>query len=228
MRRQKTKILGIDEAGRGCVIGPLVICGVLIVGTRPRSFGGVRPQIKFRALAGSDPMESLESLGLKDSKELTPLKREGFISKINNIATKVIVKKIPPWRIDRENINLIELKVAVEIIQETIPDIVYLDVPTHPRGVKNYIKYLKYLLSCENISLEIIGENKADKKYPLVSAASIVAKVERDKTLKEIKEEYGDLGSGYPSDKKTIAFLQRVKREGKTPSIIRKKWKVKV
>lgn len=173
-------------------------------------------------------MESLESLGLKDSKELTPLKREGFISPINNIATKVIVKKIPPRRIDRENINLIELKSAVEIIQETIPDVVYLDVPTHPRGIKNYIKYLEYLLSCENISLEIIGENKADKKYPLVSAASIVAKVERDKTLKEIKEEYGDLGSGYPSDKKTIAFLQKVKREGKTPSIIRKKWKVKI
>lgn len=207
MRRQKTKILGIDEAGRGCVIGPLVICGVLIT---------------------QKDLKSIESLGLKDSKELTPLKREGFISKINNIATKVIVKKIPPRRIDQENINLIELKVAAEMIQETIPDVVYLDVPTHPGGIKNYIKYLKYLLSCENMSLEIIGENKADKKYPLVSAASIVAKVERDKTLKEIKEEYGDLGSGYPSDKKTIAFLQKVKREGKTPSIIRKKWKVKV
>ncbi|PIU63796.1 MAG: hypothetical protein COS84_09240 [Armatimonadetes bacterium CG07_land_8_20_14_0_80_40_9] len=190
----------------------------------------------------------MESLGLKDSKELTPQRREGFISPINNIATKVIVKKIPPRRIDQENINLIELKVAVEIIQETIPDVVYLDVPTHPRGIKNYIKSLKYLLSCELSGVRprgvgrddpsgrlyggsdpvIIGENKADKKYPLVSAASIVAKVERDKILKEIKEKYGDLGSGYPSDKKTIAFLRRVKEEGKTPSIVRKKWKVKI
>jgi ribonuclease HII len=74
--------------------------------------------------------------------------------------------------------------------------------------------------------VQIISEHKADKKYPIVSAASIIAKVERDKAIKEIEEKYGEVGCGYPTDPKTIKFLEKyLKKYGKYPEFVRKSWK---
>jgi ribonuclease HII len=72
----------------------------------------------------------------------------------------------------------------------------------------------------------IVAEHKADRNYVIVSAASVVAKVERDRAVEELREEHGDFGSGYPSDPQTIAFLKEwVRREGSRPSFSRKSWK---
>ena len=72
----------------------------------------------------------------------------------------------------------------------------------------------------------MVAEHRADRTYVVVSAASIIAKVERDRAVERLREAHGDFGSGYPSDDQTIAYLKSwVEREGKEPSFARKSWK---
>ncbi|RKY00697.1 ribonuclease HII [Candidatus Poribacteria bacterium] len=197
------KILGIDEAGRGCVIGPLVIAGVMV---------------------DEKGMELLGELGVLDSKRFTSKEREEMFSKINSIALKVKVCVIQPCEIDEANLNYIELRVTSSIISELRPDVAYFDVPTHPRGVRNYCRYLSHLIS--NTTAKLVGENEADVKYPVVGAASIVAKVERDRIIDDLQRRYGDFGSGYPSDEKTRRFIREwYERRGTLPEMVRRKWK---
>jgi len=196
------RILGIDEAGRGCVIGPLVIAGVLV---------------------DEKGTKELRKLGVLDSKRFSPQKREELLLVIKSIALKITTRIIQSWEIDESNLNLIELENTAHIISELNPDEVYFDVPTHPKGVRSYCKSLSLLVSS---SVKLRGENEADKKYPIVGAASIVAKVERDRRIEELKKEYGDFGSGYPSDEKTQGFIKRwYEEKGELPDIVRKKWK---
>lgn len=198
-------ILGIDEAGRGCVIGPMIICGILIE---------EKDIIKLR------------EIGVKDSKLLKPHKREKLAKEIRKVVKKITIKKISPQIIDKYNLNLLELKNIKKIIERLKPTIVYFDCPVNQRGIKDYCKKLEDLLNKKNICPKIIGENKADKKYEVVSAASIIAKVERDKIIEKLRKEYGNFGSGYPSDKKTKEFLKKF--YNKCLPIIRKKWKIKI
>lgn len=73
---------------------------------------------------------------------------------------------------------------------------------------------------------ELIVETKADERYLPVSAASIIAKVRRDERIEELKKEYGEIGSGYPSDKRTINFLEKWLEEHENfPKFTRKSWK---
>lgn len=206
-KRGKMKLLGIDEAGRGSVIGPMVMCGFLIKDKN---------------------IKKLEKLNIKDSKALTARQRESLVELIKEVGEAVILKVISSKDIDKDNINLLELRTTVEIIKETLPSTLFLDVPTNPAGVRNYRKYLSYLLKKESLSVgKIYAENKADEKFIVVSAASILAKVKRDAIIEELKQKYGDFGSGYPSDKKTILFLKKLEEKGEILPIVRKKWKIK-
>ena len=76
---------------------------------------------------------------------------------------------------------------------------------------------------------KIIARHKADSIFTVVGAASILAKVDRDRSIENYQKDYsefGDIGSGYTSDKKTINFLRSyVKKNGKLPPIARKSWK---
>lgn len=198
-------ILGIDEAGRGCVIGPMVLCGVLI---------------------REKDILKLKEIGIKDSKLLKPKKREELSKKIKEIAKGIMIKRISPKMIDRYNLNFLELKNMAKIIEKLRPNILYFDCPVNQKGIEKYCEDLKNLLKKKNIFLQIIGENKADKKYEVVSAASIVAKVERDRIIKNLRKKYGDFGSGYPADKKTIEFLKKYYHH--CLPIIRKKWRIKI
>jgi len=179
--------LGIDEAGRGPVIGPLVIVGVEI---------------------SEEKEQKLREIGVKDSKELTREQREELYKEIEKIADKIYVKKIWPieineWMSKGKSLNELELKYFAEIINESDAEEIYIDTPSpNPKNFK-----LK-LLSLLKKDVKIIAENKADKKYPIVSAASIIAKVERDREIEKLKERFGDFGSGYPSDPKTRKFLE--------------------
>ncbi len=74
--------------------------------------------------------------------------------------------------------------------------------------------------------LRIVSEHKADRTYPIVSAASIIAKVERDSEIAKLKVKYGDFGSGYLTDDKTMVFLKRLlDTNDDYPSCVRKSWK---
>ena len=196
-------ILGVDEAGRGCVIGPLVICGVL---------------------ASEETIERFREIKVRDSKQLSRKKREQLGSEIVSLAEDFMLIKISPVEIDEwlrvPGLNSLEARKTAEIISHLKPLVAYIDAPG--KGARGYARLINSAIHCET---QVIAENFADRNYPVVSAASILAKVHRDKVIRELHIEYGDFGSGYPSDRKTREFLtQYYHREGRFPDIVRTGW----
>lgn len=192
-------ILGMDEAGRGCVIGPLVVAGVW---------------------ANKGQLKQLGALGLRDSKQLTRARRTALLAAIEQTA-KVFIIEIPVPQLD-ENLTQIELRAMAQIIKESQADRVYLDLPVGPGAQANFIERLR---SAAKRTFELIAEPKADARYPIVSAASIVAKVQRDRAIERLRETYGDFGWGYPGEPQTRAFLKDFyARHGRFPDCARAKW----
>ena len=195
-------ICGIDEAGRGPVIGPLVMCGVLIEEEEEKRFSNI---------------------GARDSKLLSPVQREDMYEKIINIAKDYKVIITSENEIDNAvlsettNLNWLEAGTIAEIINTLKPDMAYVDCPSN--NISAFTQYLKSLLKCNT---KIIAEHKADTLHPSVSAASIIAKVTRDKEISKLKQEHNiEFGSGYPSDPRTVEFLRE--NYDKYP-IFRKSW----
>ncbi len=180
------KVGGIDEAGRGPVIGPMIVCGYEIE---------------------EEKIEYLKELGVRDSKEMSPEEREEIFPELLRIADKVILRAVLPKEIDKYvslklSLNNLELLVFSEIIKEMDADVIYVDSPSrNTKKVENFLR--------EMTGKNVIARNKADKEFPVVSAASVIAKVTRDRYINALKREFGDFGSGYPSDPKTIEFLKR-------------------
>ncbi len=200
-------VAGVDEAGRGCVIGPLVVAGVAVQ---------------------TENLQLLAELGVKDSKLLTAKKREALYPDILKIAQKHQVIKVPPPQIDKvvrserrlHKLNRLEAQTMAKIIQALKPDEAYVDAAdVLEERFGNHIK------ECLKIKIKIFAEHKADRTYPVVSAASIIAKVERDREIAKLTSKYGDFGTGYLTDEKTMAFLKRLlDRDGDYPSCVRKSW----
>ncbi len=197
-------ISGIDEAGRGPVIGPLVIAGISV---------------------NEKDLDKLKRLGVKDSKLLSPRQREGLFDKIINAAKKYKILIIKPKEIDSAlkskdlNLNWLEAIKSAEIINSLKPKKIIVDCPSN--NIAAYKNFLKKHL--KNKKTELVIEHKADLKYVIVSAASIVAKVTRDNEIKKIQEKIKEpIGSGYPSDPVTINFLE--KNHNSYPKIFRKEW----
>ncbi|MBS7624933.1 ribonuclease HII [Candidatus Bathyarchaeota archaeon] len=201
-------ICGVDDAGRGPVIGPLVIAGVLV---------------------DEEGLERLIHLGVKDSKMLSPKRREQLADEIFRVVRDYRVVKISPSEIDHvimtgkklNRLNRLEARVMASIIRELKPDIAYVDASdVLPERFKQHI------LEEIPFRVDVVSEHKADKKYPVVSAASIIAKVERDREIEKLRNKYGDFGSGYVADPKTINFLRSwIERYGSYPDFVRKTWK---
>jgi ribonuclease HII len=201
-------IAGVDDAGRGAVIGPLVIAGVLV---------------KEEALL------RLRELGVRDSKLLSPHRREVLAAEIKKIVEKHNVLKLQPEEIDivvksgrkLHKLNWLEAQTMARVIETLRPDRVYVDASDVLEE-----RFKQHILECMSLRVDIISEHKADRNYVVVSAASIIAKVERDREIAQLAQVYGDFGSGYPSDSRTMNFLKRlVERTGEYPKFIRKSWK---
>ena len=198
-------ICGIDEAGRGPVIGPLVMCGLLIK---------------------EEDEKELVRLKVKDSKLLTKTKREYLFDKIKDVSHKYEIIIINPEEIDHAvknhdglNLNRLEAKKSAEIINLLEPDKAIIDAPSN--NIKSYKEYLSGMI--KNKKIDLVLEHKADFKYPIVSAASILAKVTRDNEIEKIKKKIKiDFGSGYMTDPKTIVFLEKYYEE--FPDLFRKSW----
>ncbi len=203
------RVAGIDEAGRGPVLGPMVMACVV----------AYENQIKI-----------MEKAGVKDSKTLTKKQRTRLARVIVENADEILVKIVHPWEIDAavegitfKNLNYLEASIVAEILNQlkNRVDVVYVDSPD-----PNPERYAGLIRNKVCTSLKIVAENDADKKYPIVAAASIVAKVKRDELIEDLARKYGDLGSGYPGDWKTITFLKKwIKEKGEPPSFARKSWK---
>ncbi len=196
---------GIDEAGRGPVIGPMVIAGVSISPAKAKK---------------------LRSLGVKDSKMLLPEKRRELASIIREESESYVIRVVEPRKIDeavsRSKLNVLEAEVMADIIRELSPSLVFVDSPG--RNPKRFKELLRSKLTGFNVRIR--AENKADVRFVHVAAASIIAKVERDGIIERLQKEIGyDFGSGYPSDPKTREFLLRVLNGLSVPEgIIRWKW----
>jgi ribonuclease HII len=198
------KLAGIDEAGRGPVIGPMVIAAVVV---------------------DEDKLPELEELGVKDSKRLTPKRREKLFDEILSRVDDYAIIDLWPEEIDSRKGTLNEFEVenftrALNSLKVK-PDVVYIDAADVKEGRfgEDIKKGLKF-------GADIVAEHKADDKFIPVSAASIIAKVTRDTAIEKLKEEYGEIGSGYPSDPRTREFLENYLREhGEFPPIVRRSWK---
>jgi ribonuclease HII len=201
-------IAGVDDAGRGSVVGPLVIAGILIK---------------------EEDLPKLIQLGVKDSKLLSPHRRETLAPEIKRIVEKYSVIKLSPEEIDNVvetgkklyRLNRLEAQAMAKVIEMLKPDVAYVDASDviEERFKEHILEYLPF-------KVKIISEHKADKTYPVVSAASIIAKVERDREIAELAKKYGDFGSGYPSDPRTVNFLQQcLEKWREYPIDIRRSWK---
>ena len=204
----KTLIAGVDEAGRGCVIGPLVVAGVMMK---------------------AEVLPFLTELGVKDSKLLTPEKRELLYPAILQLTEKYHTIKVQPSQIDKavdsarrlHKLNRLEAQIMAQIIETLKPDEAYVDAAdTVDHRFGNHIR------ECLKVKTRIVSRHKADRIYPVVSAASIIAKVERDREVAVLRAEWGDFGSGYLTDGKTMTFLRLlIENNDEYPSFIRKSWK---
>jgi len=201
-------VAGVDEAGRGCVIGPLVLAGFLIK---------------------EENLPVLAQLGVKDSKLLSPKKREALFKEITRVAEKNYIVKLSPKEIDRaveckiklHKLNRLEAQTMAQIINTLKPDAAYVDAADVLED-----RFKQHIQENLNVKAKITSKHKADKIYPVVSAASIIAKVERDNEIATLKATYGDFGSGYPTDQKTTRFLKQwLQTHAEYPDCVRKSWK---
>jgi ribonuclease HII len=201
-------VAGVDDAGRGAIIGPLVIAGVLLK---------------------EEDLPKLVALRVKDSKLLSPKRREELTEPIKKLAIKYHVEKLWPAEIDKvvdshiklQKLNRLEAQTMAKVIEALKPDIAYVDASD-----VNEARYGEHIQEHLTYKPQIVSEHKADRNYPIVSAASIIAKTERDKAITELKQKYGELGCGYPTDPTTIRFLENwLEQHDEYPDFVRKSWK---
>ena len=203
-----TLIGGIDDAGRGPVIGPLVIAGVLIHDYQ---------------------MSGVQALGVRDSKSLTAGQREKLSKKIMLFVLKYTLIELSPIEVDKivlegkklRKLNWLEAKTMAEVIERLRPEVAYVDASD-----VNEMRFAQQISEFLSGGIRIVSKHHADVIYPVVSAASIIAKVHRDEVIAKLRDRYGDFGSGYPSDHKTRMFLSEwIRDNGRLPDFVRKSWR---
>ena len=208
MEENNKIIVGVDEAGRGPVLGPLVMVALAVKG---------------------ENVKKLEWMGVKDSKLLSSSVREEMFDQIREIVEDFRIEVIEPDAIDlslkeeESNLNWLEAETSARLVSELNPDRIILDCPSI-----NIPAYRDYFANKSSAAIkdkaELIVEHKADLNYIVVAAASVIAKVIRDRQIDKIKNDLKiDFGSGYMSDKKTQDFLE--KYHDKYPELFRRRWK---
>jgi ribonuclease HII len=199
-------ICGVDEAGRGPVIGQLIIAGV--------TFKDDSKLVEFK---------------VKDSKKLTPKKRELLAIKIKKFCIDYEILVIPAKDIDDMRkvmtLNEIEVNAFSKIIKKLKPNVCYVD-----SADVNEKRFADDILANLSFKPNIVSKHKADDIYPIVSAASILAKTIRDDEIRKISFELKKklnlpMGSGYPADSTTQKFLRKwLDRYKSLPPHVRRSW----
>jgi ribonuclease HII len=193
-------LCGVDEAGRGPAMGPLVVAAVAIPDDAP-----------------------LREIGVKDSKKLPPTKRNELSIRIREMA-RVEVRVVQADEIDaRENsLNELEAELFAELLDRIAPTDAFLDACDTNEA--RFARTVGSKLSCHP---RLVAKHKADDIYPVVSAASIIAKTVRDDEMERICKSLGIVGmSGYCGDKRTNDFVEGyLKEHGSLPPHTRRSWK---
>jgi ribonuclease HII len=201
---------GVDEAGRGAVIGPMVVAGVCL---------------------REKDMPELKRSGIRDSKELSRKERTEKYGQIVEIARSICICVVQTTEIDDHvsfnRLNHLEASAMARVIDNMNADCIYVDCcdVNQDKFKSNILNNLKRKTRIRRGKLEIFSFHHADSLHLAVSAASIVAKVIREEELGNIKRDYQEIGSGYPSDKKTAHFIKSwIDQAGAAPPFARNSW----
>ena len=196
-------ICGVDEAGKGPVMGPMVVAAVSV-----------------------ENAKLIEKLGFKDSKLLSSQRRLELFNLIKQNYSYEIeiinVEEIDEYRM-KNQLNLLNRKAFEKVISRLNPKVAYVDAADV--NEERFGREIKINLTNPN-DTDVISMHKADSMIPVVAAASIIAKQTRELEIKKLKKEIGDFGSGYPSDERTIKFLKSYFHDNsRWPPGTRKSWK---
>lgn len=180
-------VVGLDEAGRGAWIGPLVVGAVAV------------PRERLRTVAGT---------GARDSKTLSPGRRETILERLRSCAS-VASRGALPEEVDRHvaehGLNRLEARLFGELAGTFAPAEARVDACD-----ANARRFGGAVAHHAGPQVRVIARHRMDATDPLVGAASIVAKVSRDRAIRELAEQLGEeIGSGYPSDPTTVEFVHR-------------------
>lgn len=205
MATAKRYVLGIDEAGRGPIIGPMIVAGVLL---------------------DENMVSELVVSGVRDSKELTPHRRRRLAEEVLEKAYAVIIVKVPPSLIDSVNLNRLEedtfryIAGRAHILARGSLAAVYAD------AVGSTERLSEILRAALPSGVTVKVAPKADQLYPPVSAASIIAKVVRDEEIERLRRLHGLRGSGYPTDPETLEWIREAytRSPDSPPPFIRRTW----
>ena len=189
---------GVDEAGKGPVLGSM-----------------------FAAAVAGNPADLPE--GVADSKRLAPERREELDAEIREHLT-VGVAEIPVTRIDDPETDMNTLTVAAQA--DALSQVASDGLAGHvDAGDVDEERFGRRVADAVPADVDVTAEHGADDEYDLVAAASIVAKVARDSHVEDLADVHGDVGSGYPSDPTTRAFLSGyVQKHGCLPDCARGSW----
>jgi ribonuclease HII len=202
-RTATERVLGLDEAGRGSLVGPLVVGGFCLP---------------------SDRIDDLVELGARDSKTLTPLARERVYGGLTSLGTPAHLA-LSPRTVDRAvrhgRLNDLEAEAFARLIRQLAPDVTYVDACD-----PNERRFGARVARLAGGDARVIARHHADRDFPVVGAASVVAKVRRDRAVARLRQKLGDgLGSGYPSDERTVGFVRAVLQDGSgVPAWVRGSW----
>lgn len=194
-------VCGVDEAGRGSMLGPLVVAAITI---------------------DKSKIDTLSKIGVKDSKKLSAKARESLYKQIIKLVDNYAVSKATPKQIDSavagHNLNNLEAQHMAKVIKKLQPSISYVDSCD-----VNATRFGKELARLSKIG-KIKSYHHADSKFVVVSAASIIAKVTRDRAISKLAKSH-PVGSGYPSDPKTVQFVKNwFSKNHAMPDYVRKSW----
>lgn len=192
---------GVDEAGKGPVVGPMVAACV------------------------AGPERALPD-GIDDSKRLTADRREALAAAVRETPSVAVgVARVGTDRIDDPATDMNSLTVAAHA--EAVAAAGAAGTGLADAGDVDAGRFARRVTGADACpdGATVRAEHRADESRPLVAAASVVAKVERDAAVADIAAEYGDVGSGYPSDPTTREFLRTyVDEHGRLPACARESW----
>jgi ribonuclease HII len=205
------KIIGVDEAGKGPVLGSLFIGFSIINLNKKEELENFNSKLK--------------EIGVKDSKKITQKNRVKILEsckELDNIETHY--EKLTPIEIDENakvsKLNNLEVRKICQVLNKKKPNLIIIDAL-----VADTEKFKLEIKAKLDFDCEIISENKADDKYEIVGLASIIAKVNRELEIENLKNKFNiDFGSGYPSDSKTINFLKNNFKDKNLRELFRKSW----
>jgi len=179
-------------------------------------------------LVDEEEAKALEELGVRDSKKLSSRRREKLAPRIKNVAVRCSYVELQPSEIDKfvlsqirlRKLNFLEARAMAVVIEDLRPEVAYVDASDVLAE-----RFGRQILKLLSFDVEVVSEHEADAKYPVVSAASILAKVRRDEVVLHLSERFGCLGSGYGGDSKTISFLRSwINSHRSHPWFVRKSW----